>query len=241
MNGAPVNLTEIESNDTLDTATLVALSTESPKAVATGSISFDFDNNRDVDATEDVDLYAFELEAGDTIKLDIDPAGEVKPVDFAGLILFDSNGNILAQGELTNPGPDDGFISRLPYLEYTATEAGTYYAGVSAFLNGGSFFAPSTYDPFTPGSGSGSDIPEFNGSGDYTLGFELVNDSTPVVPPEPPIIGGPPPADAPTVSLRIITGTYGLDGSIVATNLAETVSDRGLNPLIGVVEAVRCR
>ena len=232
MNGAPVNLTEIESNDTLDTATLVALSTESPKAVATSSISFDFDNNPDVDATEDVDLYAFELEAGDTIKLDVDPAGEVKPVDFAGLILFDSSGNALAQSEFSSPGPDDAFISFLPYLEFTATEAGTYYAGVSAFLNGG-FFAPSTYDPFTAGSGSGSDIPELNGSGDYTLGFELVNDSTPAPePPEPPAIGGPPPANAPTVSLRTLTGTYDLDGSIVTTTLAETVSDRGLNPVV---------
>ncbi|MEM1311529.1 MAG: PPC domain-containing protein, partial [Cyanobacteria bacterium P01_H01_bin.153] len=232
MNGAPINLTEIESNDTLDTATLVALSTESPKAVATGSISFDFDNNPGVDATEDVDLYAFELEAGDTIKLDVDPAGDVKPVDFAGLILFDSSGNALAQSEFSGPGPDDAFISFLPYLEFTASEAGTYYAGVSAFLNGG-FFAPSTYDPLTAGSGSGTDFPGFNGSGDYTLGFELVNDSTPAAePPEPPAIGGPPPADAPTVSLRTITGTYDLDGSIVTTTLAETVSDRGLNPIV---------
>ncbi|MEM9219344.1 MAG: TIGR03118 family protein [Cyanobacteria bacterium P01_F01_bin.150] len=239
MNSDPVTLTEIESNDTLNTAILVPISTESPKAIATGSISFDLENNPGVDATEDVDLYSFELTAGDTIKLDIDPSGDVKPVDFAGLILFDSNGNILAQGELTNPGPDDGFISRLPYLEYTVAETGTYYAGVSAFLNGGSFFAPSTYDPFTVGSGSGSDIPGFNGSGDYILGFELVNDSTPVVePPEPPMLGGPPPADAPTVSLKVITGTYGLDGTIVATTVAETVSDRGLNPLIGGGSAI---
>ncbi|MEM9809028.1 MAG: PPC domain-containing protein, partial [Cyanobacteria bacterium P01_D01_bin.56] len=239
MNTNPVTLTEVESNDTLATATLVSLSTDSPKAIATGSINFDFDNNRDVDATEDVDLYAFELEAGDTIKLDVDPAGDIKPVDFAALILFDSSGNALAQGEITGPGPDDAFISRLPYLEYTVTEAGTYYAGVSAFLNGGSFFAPSTYDPFTAGSGSGTDFPGFNGSGDYTLGFELVNDSTPIVElPEPPTIGGPPSTDAPTVSLKTITGTYDLDGSIIATTVAETVSDRGLNPLIGGGSAI---
>ncbi|MEM9220400.1 MAG: TIGR03118 family protein, partial [Cyanobacteria bacterium P01_F01_bin.150] len=238
MNSDPVNLIEIESNDTLDTATLVTLSTELPHAIATGSINFDFENNRDVDATEDVDLYAFELEAGDTIKLDIDPSGDVKPIDFAGLILFDSNGRALAQSEITDvgPGPNDAFISRLPYIEFTAIEAGTYYAGVSAFLNGGSVFATSTYDPFTAASGSGSTFEAFgfNSFGDYALSFELVNESTPVVaPPEPPS-GGNPPADAPTVSLQVITGTYDVDGSIIAPILAETVSNVGLNPLFGI-------
>ncbi|MEM8613825.1 MAG: hypothetical protein AAGF93_17500, partial [Cyanobacteria bacterium P01_H01_bin.105] len=79
MNSDPINLIEIESNDTLDTATAVALSAESPKAIATGSINFDFDNNRDVDATEDVDLYAFDLAAGETIRLDLDAAGDTMP------------------------------------------------------------------------------------------------------------------------------------------------------------------
>ncbi|MEM9091466.1 MAG: TIGR03118 family protein [Cyanobacteria bacterium P01_F01_bin.53] len=241
MDSTPINLTEIESNDTLSTATLVSLSTESPKAIATGSINFNFENNRDVDATEDVDLYAFELAAGDTIKLDVDPFGDVKPVDFVGLILFDSDGNALAQSEITDigPAPDEAFISFLPYIEYTATEAGTYYAGVSAFLNGGSIFATSTYDPFTAGSGGGVDFEPFdfglNSFGDYTLGFELENDSTPVVvePPQPPT-GGTPPADAPTVSLQTITGTYNIDGSIIVPTLAETVSDQGLSPTFGI-------
>ncbi|MEO0768692.1 MAG: TIGR03118 family protein, partial [Cyanobacteria bacterium J06649_4] len=238
MDSAPINLTEIESNDTLNTATRVSISTESPKAIATGSINFDFDNNRDVDATEDVDLYSFELAAGDTIKLDVDAVGEVDPFELAGLVLFDSDGDVLDQSGELGPAPDDAFLSRTPYIEYTATEAGTYYAGVSAFLNGGSIFSPSIYDPFIAGSGSGTNLESFgfglSSFGDYTLDFELVNDATPVVitPPLPP--SDTPPADAPTVSLQTITATYDVDGSIITPTLAETVSDQGLDPFFGI-------
>ena len=229
---------EAESNDTLSTATAISLSTESPKAIATGSINFDFDNNRDVDATEDVDLYSFELAVGDTIKLDVDPSGDVRPADFVELTLFDSNGDTLATGDVFNPGPDDAFTSFLPYIEYTATESGTYYVGVSAYLNGRSIFAVSSYDPFTAGSGSGVNFDplgfDLNSFGDYALGFELVNDATPVVEPPQPPADGTPSADAPTVSLQVITGTYDIDGSIIAPTLAETVSNAGLSPLFGV-------
>ncbi|MEO0518189.1 MAG: TIGR03118 family protein [Cyanobacteria bacterium P01_A01_bin.116] len=232
-------ISEIESNDTFATATPIPLSTDSPKTTAAGSINFDFDNNREVDATEDVDLYTFDLAAGDTIKLDVDALGDVRPADFVELTLFDNNGNVLATGDVFNPGPDDAFVSYLPYIEYTATEAGTYYVGVSAYLNGSSIFAISTYDPFTAGSGSGTNFDPlgfgFNSFGDYTLGFELMNANTPIVaPPQPPTNGGPPPTDAPTVSLQVITGTYDTDGSIITPTLAETVSDQGLSPSFGV-------
>ena len=236
MNSSYLQLIEAESNDTLSTANLVALSVDAPKAIATGSINFDFDNNRDVDATEDVDLYRFELAAGDTIILDLDPSGDVKPIDAAELILFDSEGNNLAQGSFTNPGPEDAFTSLLPYIEYTVAEAGTYYAGVSAYLNADTFFANNAYDPFIAGSSSGVTFEQFglNSFGDYALNLELVNDATPIVePPEPPTVGTPS-ADASTVSLQAITGTYNVDGSIIAPVLVETVSDQGLDPLFGV-------
>ena len=236
MDSSYFQLTEVESNDTLGTATTVALSSGSPKAIATGTINFDLDNNRDVDATEDVDIYRFELAAGDIIILDLDPSGDVKPIDFAELILFDSEGNNIAQGSFTNPGPEDAFISGLPYIEYTVSEAGTYYAGISAYLNADTFFATNAYDPFTAGSSSGVTFEQFglNSFGDYALNLELVNDSTPVVdPPEPPP-SGTPPADAPTVSLQAITGTYNADGSIIVPVLVETVSDQGLSPIFGI-------
>ncbi len=230
LNSTAADLIETEANDTIDTASPVVLTAEMPQAIASGSINFDFDNNPDVDATEDVDLYTFDLAAGDTIRLDVDAAGETLPLEFAELILFDSEGNNLAQASFADPGPDDAFVSFLPYLEYTATEAGTYYAGVSAYFN-------VAYDPFTAGSGSGLSLDEFdlNSLGDYTLEFELVNDSTPEPPPptQPPS-GETPPADAPTVSLQTIVGTYGLEGEVVAPAVVETVSDLGFDPLNGL-------
>ena len=230
LNSTAADLIETEANDTIDTATPVVLTTETPQAIATGAINFDFENNRDVDATEDVDLYTFDLAAGDTIRLDVDAAGETLPLEFAELILFDSEGNNLAQASFADPGPDDAFVSFLPCLEYTATEARTYFAGVSAYFN-------VAYDPFTAGSGSGLSLDEFdlNSLGDYTLEFELVNDSTPEPPPptQPPS-GETPPADAPTVSLQTIVGTYGLEGEVVAPAVVETVSDLGFDPLNGL-------
>ncbi|MEM9217856.1 MAG: TIGR03118 family protein [Cyanobacteria bacterium P01_F01_bin.150] len=225
MSSEPLNLLEIESNDTIATATLVSLSPDMPHAIATGSINFDFENNRDVDATEDVDLYAFELAAGDTIQLDVDTAGDGS-IDLAELILFDSEGNGLAFGSFSNPGPDDAFASFLPYIEFTAVEAGTYYAGVSSTFN-------VAYDPFTAGSGSGSTFEAFNlnGFGDYTLGFTLVTDavSSPVEPPEIPASDTPP-----QISLDTISATYILDETVFVPESVETVNDLGLDPINGL-------
>ncbi|MEM9002150.1 MAG: TIGR03118 family protein [Cyanobacteria bacterium P01_F01_bin.86] len=223
-----MSLVETESNDTIDTATPVAIATATPHAIASGSINFDFENNRDVDATEDVDFYAFELAAGDTIKLDLDEAGETLPLEFAELILFDSGGNTVALGSFANVGPDDAFISNLPYIEYTATVDGNYFAAVSGSFN-------AFYDPFTAGSGSGVTFEAFNinGFGDYTLGFELVNAATPVAPPtnETPEI---PASDAPPlISLETITATYGLNESVIVPAVVETVNDLGLDPVNG--------
>ncbi|NEQ47708.1 MAG: TIGR03118 family protein [Leptolyngbya sp. SIOISBB] len=226
LDSTAVDLIETEANDTIDTAIPVALTPELPHAIVSGSINFDFDNNRDVDATEDVDFYAFELAAGDTIRLDLDAAGDTMPVDLAELILFDSAGNNLAVGSFANPGPDDAFSSFLPYIEFTATAAGTYYAGVSATFN-------LAYDPFTAGSGSGTtfDAFDFNGFGDYTLGLELVSDSTspPSSAPEIPASDAPP-----QISLETIAGTYILDESVVAPAVVETVNDLGLDPINGL-------
>ncbi|NEQ96890.1 MAG: TIGR03118 family protein [Cyanothece sp. SIO2G6] len=229
MSTESLNLIELESNDTFDTATLVSITTALPGAIATGSLNFDFVNNRDVDATEDVDLYAFELAAGDTIKLDLDAAGSTMPVALAELILFDSAGNNLATGSFVDPGPNDAFTSFLPYIEYTATEAGIYYAGVSAYFN-------LAYDPFTAGSGSGVTFEEFgfNGFGDYALGFELVNDATPVSTPNNPTPDNPVSDAPPQVSLRTVTGTYALDESLIAPAVVETVNDLGLAPFDGL-------
>ncbi|MEM9219345.1 MAG: PPC domain-containing protein [Cyanobacteria bacterium P01_F01_bin.150] len=224
-----LELIEIESNDTIATALPVPLSVDNPLAIATGTINFDFDNNRDVDASEDVDFYAFDLAVGDTIKLDLDEADGPKPLIIGELILFDSEGNNLVRGLPTAPAPDDAFTSIQPFIEFTATEAGTYYAGVSAFFN-------QFYDPFTAGSGNGFDLQEFgnNGFGNYELVFELVNSETPVTPP-PATTPDIPPSDAPPqVSIQTFAGVYGIDGSLVVPAAVETVNDIGLDPILAL-------
>ncbi|MEO1743095.1 MAG: DVUA0089 family protein, partial [Cyanobacteria bacterium J06629_9] len=111
---------------------------------------------------------SFNLEAGQTVNLDIDtetvtlnevndratvyPALEdmlLKPD--TELRLFDADGNELASNN-DGAAPDEEF-SRDPFIEYTATETGTYYVGVSQLGN-------RNYNPNEAKSGSGWSFPE---------------------------------------------------------------------------------
>ncbi|MEM9274933.1 MAG: TIGR03118 family protein [Cyanobacteria bacterium P01_F01_bin.143] len=210
-----VNFTEIESNDTLATATPLGAIDANNSAVVIGALAFDFENNPGVDETEDVDLYSFELNAGDTVAIDLDQTGD-RPTDFAELILFDAAGNLLAQGGVFNPGPDDAFTSFLPYIEYTAETAGTYYVGISSTFN---FF----YDPNTPGSGNGDAFREFDFDiGSYELEVNLLgNEPITTIPREVT----EPTADAPVISFNTITATYGLNEVIISQELVESVDE----------------
>ncbi|MEM9218559.1 MAG: PPC domain-containing protein [Cyanobacteria bacterium P01_F01_bin.150] len=154
---------EIEGNDTLAEANALGLSVESPSAFVTGFIAGDFY----FDPSEDVDFYTFNLEAGQTISLDIDagewntfetfeytivyPALDEVQLTDTELRLFDAEGNELAANN-DGAAPGEEF-SRDPYLEFTAETAGTYYVGVSALGN-------RNYDPFTSRSGSAWTFPE---------------------------------------------------------------------------------
>ncbi|MGD1932669.1 MAG: pre-peptidase C-terminal domain-containing protein [Leptolyngbyaceae cyanobacterium] len=75
--------------------------------------------------------------------------------------LFDAEGNELsANSDGAAPGEE---FSRDPFIEYTATESGTYYIGVSQLGN-------RNYDPFVERSGSGWTFPEVGiFFGDYEL------------------------------------------------------------------------
>jgi Ca2+-binding RTX toxin-like protein len=140
------------------------LSTANPTFTAAGAIDV-FAQSSLIDATEDVDMYKFTLSAGETIKIDIDSStflleessgispdlADVLQYSDTELRLFDGQGNeILANQDGAAPGEA---LSRDPYLEFTATESGTYYVGVSQLGN-------RDYDPFTLGSGSGFTFPE---------------------------------------------------------------------------------
>ena len=166
------------SNSTIPEANALGLSTNNPSVSISGQIAESY-----VDLPEDVDFFSFNLEAGQTVSLDIDSeealvvnadgnstigtfsnAPTVFP-EFAETLqafdtelrLFDADGNELAAN---NDGAAPGEVfSRDPFIEYTATASGTYYVGVSQLGN-------RNYDPFTFRDGSGWTFPEvgvFNG------------------------------------------------------------------------------
>ncbi|WP_413160456.1 PPC domain-containing protein [Capilliphycus salinus ALCB114379] len=170
----PAPLEISEPNDTIAEAIATNLSADNNTVSLDSAISFTF-GNRLVDQTEDVDMYSFELEAGDTVVLDIDAELLGSSLDSV-LRLFDAEGNQLAQSnddfapnELVGESQSDS------YLEFTAETEGTYYVGVSSSPNGEFDFENNPYEPFEGGSGSGSS------SGEYTLNL-LLNQEIPSEP-----------------------------------------------------------
>ncbi len=163
-----------EPNDTITEAIATNLSADNNTVSLDSAISFTF-GNRLVDQTEDVDMYSFDLEAGDTVVLDIDAELLGSSLDSV-LRLFDGSGNQLAQSnddfapnELLADSQSDS------YLEFTAETEGTYYVGVSSSPNGEFDFENNPYEPFEAGSGTGSS------SGEYTLNL-LLNQEIPSEP-----------------------------------------------------------
>ncbi|MGB3300992.1 MAG: pre-peptidase C-terminal domain-containing protein, partial [Phormidesmis sp.] len=169
---------ETELNDTLATATDMGLSADNPSFMLQAEIDSTRATRNLIDATEDVDMYAFQMQAGDTIKIDIDSIGyelegfeEEQRVD-TELRIFNAAGEELllnteapAPGELFESGRD-------AYVEFTATEAGTYYAGVALLSN-------RAYDPMVEGSGSGRVFPDSGiNVGEYTIEATLVSGDT---------------------------------------------------------------
>ena len=178
---------ESEDNSTIAEANALGLSADSPSVSLNGFIGLSF-----LDLPEDVDFYSFNLEAGQTVNLDID-ASEWNTLDVNGfplvfptlddvqlpdteLRLFDADGNELAaNNDGAAPGEE---LERDPFIEYTAETAGTYYVGVSQLGN-------RNYDPNEARSGSGWTFPEVGVFyGPYELTASLVDDSSN---PEPPM------------------------------------------------------
>ncbi|MEM9274637.1 MAG: DVUA0089 family protein [Cyanobacteria bacterium P01_F01_bin.143] len=171
---------EIEGNDTIADANALGLTAENPSVSLSGSVNRGF-----TEPGEDVDFFSFELEAGQTILLDID-SSEWNVVEEAGSVifpaldgvqlpdtelrLFDAVGNELAANN-DGAAPGEEF-SRDPFIEYIATEAGTYYVGVSQLGN-------RNYDPNVERSGSGWTFPEVGiFYGPYELTASLADNTT---------------------------------------------------------------
>ena len=102
-----------------------------------GAIGDNSRRNLDGQQGRDVDLYAVTLGLGQRLQVDVDPTA----YGFAGdtvLRLFNANGTQVAFSNNTAaPGETVGID---PYLDYTATVAGTYYIGISGAGN-------TTYNP----------------------------------------------------------------------------------------------
>ncbi|MCC5602100.1 pre-peptidase C-terminal domain-containing protein [Nostoc favosum] len=204
---------EIESNDTIATANNTLLSAANPTLAITGAIDYNAANRYRinptdagftyVDNTEDVDLYKVELKAGDRLALDIDAQQNDSTLSSA-LQVFDASGQVLAANRRA-PAPNEIFLSRNDsYLDFTASEAGTYYVGVSSNPNYNRSVENPTltnFDPYNPnqqGSGTGTS------SGTYTLNLSLNPEVGTVVNPPLPVPRG----TRPIISLETITGTY---------------------------------
>ena len=160
---------EEEFNDTIADATDTGLSPDSTSFLIRAEIDSTRATRNFVDPTEDVDMYAFTMKAGDTVTLDVDSIpfeledfeGEQR-VDTEIRVFNEAGEELLLNTEGTAPG--ELFASgRDAYVEFTATEDGTYYAGVAMLSN-------RAYDPNLQGSGSGRAFERFGISpGEYTF------------------------------------------------------------------------
>lgn len=85
-----------------------------------------------IDSQEDVDLYRFQLDRGDTIALDIDAANLGSKLDSV-LQIFDKDGNQLASNDDGSASDEDSNLDS--YLEFTAETTADYYIGASSYGN----------------------------------------------------------------------------------------------------------
>jgi hypothetical protein len=119
----------VDSGNVISTATNTNLTAGTPGT---------YRANGGIGAGDDVDFFALDLAAGDTITIDIDQMG-ASALDSV-LRVFNSLG---VQQAINDDGPAPGeSITRESYIEFTATAAGRYYVEVSGYQS----FA---YDPDT--------------------------------------------------------------------------------------------
>ncbi len=139
-----------EPNDTIPTAIPTGVSSASPGPyVACGAIG---DNNHH---ELDVDMYQVQADAGSLLQVDLDAAAFGSALDTV-LRIFDATGHPVAMDDDAIGGGTDS------HLDYYVLASGTYYIGVSCFING-------VYNPFIEGSGGFA-----SSTGDYTIEIKVV-------------------------------------------------------------------
>lgn len=135
-------IVEVEANDTVQTANevdrelLVINPFDDPNLTDPGAPSVEL--RGEVDDTNDIDVFAIHLEAGETITLDVD--GGYNPELVSNLDSFvtlrDSAGNVVAEND-NGPIDDVGTVSPFdPYLIFQAAASGTYFISIEGVENG---------------------------------------------------------------------------------------------------------
>jgi hypothetical protein len=114
----------VDTDDAISEATVIGAINSTPREV-NGEISIDVD----------VDMYRFQATAGQTIDFDIDTQLNGPGGLGSYLRIFNSNGGQLAANDdAAAPGETLGFDS---FIRYRFPVAGTYFVGVSNWLNRG--------------------------------------------------------------------------------------------------------
>ena len=144
-----------EPNDTLVRAISTGLTLTNP---GTFAYSGEIGDNTNLLPEDDVDLFKFDLDAGETVRLPetielLDDDGNAIGAT-AELKMFDVTGTSIS---LAPDGPD--------HVIYQPLQTGTFYVGVSGNGN-------TSYDPNTEGSGFGS------AAGNYNLTIETTSSRT---------------------------------------------------------------
>ncbi|WP_417389721.1 Ig-like domain-containing protein [Gimesia sp.] len=136
-----------EFGDTLATAEVTGLTSAAPGTeVYQGIIG---NNSSIADPLLDVDMFQVQLDAGDSVIVDIDAYMFETGLDSI-IRIFDSVGNEVAYSD-DDLSPDEFATDLLnfpldSYATFTATTTGTYYIGISAWNSSND---PATYDPTT--------------------------------------------------------------------------------------------
>ena len=116
-----------------------------------------------IDSLTDVDIYQLELDAGNTISIDID-ATEIDSELDSVLQIFNADGEKLATNDDASAPDENSALDS--YLEFTAPTAGLYYVGVSSY---GNF----DYDSINGSNNFSNDLG--NTTGNYDLVVDLVD------------------------------------------------------------------
>ena len=159
-NNTLAGATETWQGTGTNTAPYIVDGTLNPDPLSTGS--------------SDVDIFKFYLEVGERVLIDVDTAPN-GTLDSA-LKVFDSNGRAQVVSIGLDPttmdsqsAPGETAAGRDPYVDFTATVAGVYYASVSASGN-------TSYDPL-----SLADRRRGSTSGDYNLSVKVLKPESYVI------------------------------------------------------------